>query len=62
MLYPHGRYSFFEFLIKFCSVPKKRRRQIKMQVNEKLCKLCSAREIESEALVLLHCPLYNDKR
>ena len=61
MFYPHGRYSFLEFLIKFCSV-KKKNRQIKMQVNERLCKLCLAREIESEALVLLHCPLYNDKR
>ena len=33
-----------------------------IQVNERLCLLCSDREIESEAHVLLHCPLYNDLR
>ena len=62
MLYSHGRYSPLEFSIKFYSVQKKNTQIQKMQVNEILCKHCLAREIESEALVLLHCPLYNDKR
>ena len=33
-----------------------------LQEQDRVCLLCADREIESEAHVLLHCPLYNDLR